>query len=219
MLTLPAGRALQGVVRERASLRRFRELSGALGALYFRSFVCRQRRRLLAGPTHPFEDDGLLGGESIEAWVTRGRGTLDLYLDGGALVGFMHSINLDGASLGDYLALSPERKDLAGLGRRMLAAWLAEADARNEDAVVELEPPGTERIRRRRWLMFQRAGFTALDDVDYALPSGESMLIAVRPRPSRRAAFGVRPLSSSERADLFARVASTYRLWPPETPR
>ena len=108
------------------------------------------------------------------------------------------------------MACDPGRVDLSGLGRRVLGAWLAEAAARDQDAVAEVSPlegasdVTAARTRRRRRLFFQRNGFHLFDEVAYALPSGAAMSLAIRPRPARPR-FDVRELS--EIAAMVAWVA------------
>jgi hypothetical protein len=198
------GSALARVVRRQLDACSFDAHCERFAALFLKSFPKGERRRIRTGIT-VVGDDGGLPGPSIEELFSRKGVRVDAYLEGGVLVGFAMSIDLGFANVGDYLACDADRPDLTGLGRRMLRDWLTDTAARDQDAVIEVEPletapdpeePGLTReerrrradlftVRRRRRRLFERSGFRFLDEIDYALPTGMAMSVGVRPRPSR----------------------------------
>jgi hypothetical protein len=217
---------LSRIIRMRLGYEGLAAVRRQFAALYLASFPKEERRRIGAALPTSQEDDGMLPGPTIAELVASGECHLEAYFDGAALVAVMISLDLGGYSLGDYLACNLDRGDLSGLGGRALRDWLADAAARDQDAVAEVAPlelppdasaspadrAGAERAtmlrtRRRRRLFFVRNGFHLLDDVSYALPNGVAMSLAIRPRPSRASPT----FDPREIAEIAAAVAATYR--------
>jgi hypothetical protein len=217
---------LSRIIRMRLGYEGLVAVRRQFAALYVSSFPKEERRRIgAAGPTSQ-EDDGMLPGPTIADLVASGACRFEAYFDDAALVAVMISLDLGRYSLGDYLACNLDRGDLSGLGGRALRDWLADAAARDQDAVAEVSPlevppewtaaglgsrDGGPRAamamtRRRRRLFFVRNGFHLLDDVGYALPNGVAMSLAIRPRPSRAAPT----FASWEIAAMAVAVAATY---------
>jgi hypothetical protein len=221
-----------GIVRQRISSDSFASIRHRFEALYLRAFPPEQRRRI--GPS-AVDDDGLLPGSCIESLLESERLRFEAYLDGDEVVGIMLTFDLGSVSLADYLAREMDRPDLAGLGPRMLRDWLVETEARDQDAVSEVEPPGTApdpeapglsadeqrrrrslaRTRRRRLLTLERHGFYMLDQIDYALPGRVAMSLGLRPRPSRPARSEGRSripqFAPGEVEEIVRTVSATYR--------
>jgi hypothetical protein len=197
-----------GVRRQVLSKDTFASVETAFRALFVASFEPRQRRRVRRRRGLSADDDGCLPGPSVEELLENERGRLHGYFSGPELVGFTLTLELGGFSFGDYIARDRSRSDLVGLGPTMLACWLAEVDARNQDAMIEVEPPAPNPnsagpAGRGRLALFERAGFRPLPSVPYSLPGGPPMVLAFRPSHRR-----LRRLLRSTELTLGAREIS-----------
>lgn len=179
-----------GIRREALSRDAFAGVEAAFHALFVASFEPSQRRLVRRRGAPSLNDDGCLPGPSVEELLESERGRLHGYFSGPELVGFTLTLELGGFSFGDYLARDLSRGDLVGLGSSMLACWLEEVDARNQDAMIEVEPPAPNPnsagpAGRGRLALFERAGFKPLPSIPYSLPGGPPMLLAFRPSHRR----------------------------------